>query len=120
MFVTDIQTKANIFKTSFTEKCTSLKYSSVLPVTQMLLTQSRLNSTDFNEDKDLKIIRALNIHKAHGHDDTSIISMIFPLFYLEIQLNRLVLPNIWKRSNIIPAHKKNDKQLVNNYRPISL
>ena len=30
-------------------------------------------------------------------------------------------PDIWKRSNIIPAHKrKNDKQLVNNYRPISL
>ena len=28
-------------------------------------------------------------------------------------------PDIWKRSNIIPAHKKNDKQLV-NYRPISL
>ena len=29
-------------------------------------------------------------------------------------------PDIWKRSNIIPVHKKNDKQLVNNYRPISL
>ena len=29
-------------------------------------------------------------------------------------------PFIWKRSNIIPVHKKNDKQLVNNYRPISL
>ena len=28
-------------------------------------------------------------------------------------------PDIWKRSNIIPVHKKNDKQLVNNYRPIS-
>ena len=25
-----------------------------------------------------------------------------------------------KRSNIIPAHKKSDKQLVNNYQPISL
>ena len=24
-------------------------------------------------------------------------------------------PDIWKRSNIIPVHKKNDKQLVNNY-----
>ena len=29
-------------------------------------------------------------------------------------------PDIWKRSNIIPVHKKNDKQLVENYRPISL
>ena len=29
-------------------------------------------------------------------------------------------PDIWKRSNIIPVHKKNDKQLVKNYRPISL
>ena len=29
-------------------------------------------------------------------------------------------PDIWKKPNIIPAHKKNDKRLVNNYRPISL
>ena len=29
-------------------------------------------------------------------------------------------PDIWKKSNIIPVHKKNDKRLVNNYRPISL
>ena len=29
-------------------------------------------------------------------------------------------PDIWKRSNIIPVHKKNDKQLVKTYRPISL
>ena len=29
-------------------------------------------------------------------------------------------PEIWKRSNIIPVHKKSDKQLVKNYRPISL
>ena len=27
---------------------------------------------------------------------------------------------LWKRSNIIPVHKKNDKQLVKNYRLISL
>ena len=29
-------------------------------------------------------------------------------------------PDIWKKSNIIPLHKTNDKQLVENYRPISL
>ena len=29
-------------------------------------------------------------------------------------------PDIWKKSNIIPVYKKNDKQLIQNYRPISL
>ena len=38
----------------------------------MFLTQSRLGTLDFNENEILKIIRALNIHKALGHDDISI------------------------------------------------
>ena len=31
-----------------------------------------------------------------------------------------MIVNVWKRSNIILVHKKNDKQLVENYQPISL
>ena len=31
-----------------------------------------------------------------------------------------VYPDTWKRSNIIPVHQKGDKQIVNNYRPVSL
>ena len=26
----------------------------------------------------------------------------------------------WKRANIVPIHKKKDKQIVSNYRPVSL
>ena len=70
--VTDIKTKANIFNEYFAEQCTLLKNNSVLPINQTFLTQSRLTSLDFNEEEILKIIRALNIHKAHGHDDISI------------------------------------------------
>ena len=29
-------------------------------------------------------------------------------------------PSDWNKGNIVPAHNKNDKQLLNNYRPISL
>ena len=71
-FVTDIQTKANIFNKFFAEQCTPLTSDSVVPVNQIFLTQSRLNYINFNEDKIHKIIRALNIHKAHDHGDISI------------------------------------------------
>ena len=126
MFVTDIQTKVNIFNKFFTEQCTPLKNSSVLPVNQIILTQSRLNSIYFNKEEVLKIIRALNIHKAHSHDDISIRmikicdkSLLKPLILLfRNSTKSSCYPDIWERSNIIPAHEKIDKQLVNNYRPI--
>ena len=31
-----------------------------------------------------------------------------------------IYPNAWKKSNIVLVHKKGDKQIVNNYRPVSL
>ena len=71
-FLTDMKTKANIFNKFFAEQCTPLTNDSKLPSNQIFLTQSRLSSLDFKEDEILKIIRALNIHKAHGHDDISI------------------------------------------------
>ena len=38
----------------------------------------------------------------------------------EESLKKGIFPDIWKKGNIIPAHKKEDKTLINNYRPISL
>ena len=127
-FVTDIRTKANIFNKFFAEQCIPLTNGSVLLVNQFFLTQARLKSLDFEKVKILKIIRALNINKAHGYDDISIrmikvcskplLKTLILLFKNSSQSSRY--PDISKRSNITPAHKKNDKHLVNNYRPISL
>ena len=121
-FVTDIQTKANIFNKFFVEQCTPLRNGSVLPVNQMFLTQARLKSLDFKDVEILKIIRALSINNAHGYDDISISmikvcgkSLLKPLILLfKNSFQSSCYPDIWKRSNIIPAHKKSDKQLVNN------
>ena len=123
-FVTDIQSKANIF----TDQCVPLKNNSMLSTNQLFMIQARLRSLDFNEGEILKILRVLNINKAHGHDgifikmikicDESLLKPLRILFKNSLKLS--YYPDIWKKSNIIPAHKKNDKQLLNKYRPISL
>ena len=127
-FVTDIQMKANIFNKFFADKCTPLKNNSVLPKSQIFLTQSRLSTLDFNEEELIKIIRNLNVHKAHGHDDISIgmikmcdKSILKPLILLfENSTKSSYYPDTRKKSNIVPVHKKNDKQLLTSHRPISL
>ena len=84
----------------------------------MFSIQERLKSLDFKEVEILKITRALNTNKGHGHDDISIRmikicdkSLLKPLLLLfknSSQSSRY--PDIWERSNIIPAHKK----VINN------
>ena len=71
-FVNHTKTKADIFNNFFAEQCTPSKNDSKRPSNQIYLTQSKSVSLDFNEDEVLKIIRSLNIHKAHGYDDISI------------------------------------------------
>ena len=123
-----MKTKVDIFNNFFAEQCTPWKNDSKLPINQIFLTKSRLSSLDINEDDILKIIRALNIHKALGHDDISIRmikicdkSLLKPLNILfQNSMKSSCYPFIWRRSNIIPVHKKNDKQLVKKCRPISL
>ena len=127
-FVTDISTKANIFNKFFAEQCTPLKNGSVLPSSQEFLIRERLCSLDFSNDEILKLIRSLNVHKAHGHDDIpitmiklcdkSLVKSLIISFQDSIKLSHY--PDIWRKSNVIPAHKKSDKQLIKNYRLSSL
>ena len=35
-------------------------------------------------------------------------------------IDRKTFPDAWKKSNIVPVHKKGNKQIVDNYRPVSL
>ena len=126
-FVTDIETKINIFNKFFADQCQPLNNAIDLPTNQIFLTQSKLGSLDFNEGELLQIIRALNINKAHGHDDISIRmikicdrSLLKPLILLfRNSIKWFCYPDIWKKSNIIPVHKK--WQTIGwNYRPTSL
>ena len=50
--------------------------------------------------------------------DKSIITPLSLLF--QNCIDTRTFPDTWKKSNIVPVHKKGDKQIVDNYRPVSL
>ena len=88
---------------------------------------SLLSSVDIKESNILKIIKSLHANKAHRHDDISIRmpklsrkSILKPLkLIFENCLRTRLFPDQWKKANV-PIHKKGDKQLIENYRPVSL
>ena len=48
-------------------------------------------------------------------------SITFPLFKIfTTSLKTGVFPDYWKKGNIVLVHKKSSKEIVSNYRPISL
>ena len=83
---------------------------------------------DISKEKVLRIIRSLDTKKAHGCDGISVAmikicdnSKVDPLCCLvEKCLETGIYPSQWKKTNIIPVHKKGCKQNKKNYRPISL
>ena len=50
--------------------------------------------------------------------DSSIVKPLSIIF--ENCLQSGSFPNNWKKSNVMPIHEKGDKQLLQNYRPVSL
>ena len=66
--------------------------------------------------------------KAHGHDEMSIrmpklgVSAITEPLYVIFKncLSSNTFPDVWKKANVIPDHNKGEKQVLKNYRPLSL
>ena len=121
--------KPNNFNKYFASICILIDNSSYLPISVDLINPSACFSTfNFADDEILKIIRALDINKAHGHDEISVRmikicddAIIEPLSLIYKNcIENGTFPAIWKKSNLVPVHKEGDKQIINNYRPVSL
>ena len=117
--IVDFQEKSEIFNYFFADQC-----SPMLP----LRTDSTLSTCHFAKEDILRIINNLDPNKAHGHDEISIRmlkicgdSICRPLnIIFKTCLRTGKFPLEWKKANIVPIHKKGDKQAVKNYRPVSL
>ena len=117
----------NLFNNFFPSICITIKNAITLPYFSYR-TNSRINSFHATENYILLILKSLDSTKAHGCDNLSVRmmkicneSIAIPLkIIFDKSLKNGVFPEIWKRANVVPVHKKEDKSLVKNYRPISL
>ena len=111
----------------FTSICTPIKNSSVLPLLSYR-TNARITSFDFTEEDTSLIIKNVEPAKDHGCDNISIKmikicseSLNDPLkIIFEQSLKEGRFPETWKKANVVPVHKKEDKNFLKNYHPISL
>ena len=127
-FITDFKEKSELFNSFFAKQCSLIETGSTIPSNILRKTDKSLNNINFSENDILSVIRKLDPNKAHGHDQISIRMLqicdksISKPMYLVFSscMESGIFPAEWKMANVVPVYKKDDKQNVKNYRPVSL
>ena len=91
-------------------------------------TAASLSHVSVTKEQIINIINNLSSNKAHGYDGISV--SILKLCAAEVAsplqiifqdcINSGIFPDCWKYANVQPIHKNNSRQIISNYRPISL
>ena len=117
-----------MFNSFFAKQCTYIETGSNLPTHKLRRTNEPLNTINFTEDDILNVIRKLDPSNAHGHDQISIRMVqtcdkaIFKPLHLIFSscIESGIFPPECKKANVVLIHKRDDKENVKNYRPVSL
>ena len=119
--------KAEIFNTFFISKCQLNEASAILPDVVYPLYQPLEIITIIPEDV-RDVLKNLNTAKASGPDlinprllkeGSEELSAPLSAFFNQL-LNMGKFPQTWKDGNVTPIHKKGDRHIPDNFRPISL
>ena len=112
--VSNFSEKAELFNSHFASQCTNSK----LPSLGFKIKQRLQNRTLTDDDMSL-VIENLKVDKAHGQNDISIrmiklwyIYSTFVKINFPMNLNDGFFPDDWKKSNIVPRHKKESKTFI--------
>ena len=123
----DSMTKANILNTQFSsvfnknEDKTTIKNKGPSPYPSM-------DSITVSTEGVQKLLDGLNIHKASGPDGipsrllkelSHELAPVLALFF-QASINQGILPDDWKKANVVPIFKKGERNKAENYRPVSL
>ena len=126
-YITNCKDKASFFNNFFSSQCTPFVNDSELPDITFH-TRSRIGTFEINLNEINDIIIGLNVKKAHGPDliSANMVKLCGQQLCVPLKiifdniLETGIFPDQWKEANVTPVHKKNDKQIISNYRPISL
>ena len=126
-YITIFQQKANIYNDYFADQCKILDNDSTLPETTYETTAS-LDYINKSKKDIVNILTKLCPKKTGGYDGISVRMLQLCAFEIATPLLMIfqkclltgALPDSWKFSNVQPVNKKDDHQIISNYRPISL
>ena len=124
--MTDFNEKANLFYKYFSSQCNPLPNNSTLLENQTYITETKLSSFNIENENIYKRIKTIDINKAQGHNEVPIkmlklcdksIIKPFSIILSNCKLKN-TFPNLWKKENFVPIHKKGEKDLIKNSCPV--
>ena len=123
----DPESKAEAFNNLFLSHSTVNTDKAILPEL-IYITDKELSEINFNDTEVLDLLKTIDTSKATGPDGISprLLKEAADVIYIQLaHIIRLSLatcrvPKAWKKAHVLPLHKKNSKDKMNNYRPISL
>lgn len=123
----DSKRKASLFNKYFLSHSQLDDSKTTLPPFRKLNDDS-INTIVASEKEVLDLINVIDTSKSTGPDGisprllkaagSSIVPSLTRLFNLCLLHKKI--PDLWKKANVIPIHKKDDKDNVQNYRPVSI
>jgi hypothetical protein len=119
--------KASVFNEYFASQSTLDEEPTVLPAFHYM-TPLRLDHVRTSPEEIQRLIQTLDSSKANGPDEISIRllqmtgqTICYPLCKLfNNSFFQGKVPSQWKQANVTPVYKKGERQIISNYRPISL
>ena len=125
----DDKEKAEVFNQYFKEVFTKEDLEN-LPDVENKPVDSMLCNIDITEEMVLKKLKELNQNKTPGPDQIhprvlkelkdEVAQPLTIIFRKSIETGRIRIPKEWKDGHITPIHKKGNKHMAENYRPVCL
>ena len=127
-YLTDLKKKAELFNFFFAEQCSKIDNSNELPLNILKETDKSISAITFSCDDIATLIKNLDPSRAQGLDMVTIRilklcgkSICKPLdLTFQSCMKQGKFSTEWEKANVVPVHKKEDKQILKNYQFISL